>query len=248
MSHQPPHGPPPPYGYPTPPGVAYVPAPVMMPVYPPAPAPPPPQPTYVTNYYYPPEQAQPQPQPMPMPVERPLQRPFSYSKIEKAARALCAAQRKFTKPDIDWVSATTATAASYSGRAYVAGREGWDGSPLWVIRAHHNGEFIPGKLAPRHKAAYVAHAGKEVPVHSFEILLAKPYAVHWVASNYGQVPPGAIAAGNTHAGEPLYIARVSHQNSITPGKVHPSHQCAYISFSGSELSFKHYDVLCKVGG
>lgn len=38
------------------------------------------------------------------------------------------------------------------------------------------------------------------------------------ASN-GQVPPGAIPAGNTHNAEPLYIARVRHMRSITPGKV-----------------------------
>ena len=64
---------------------------------------------------------------------------------------------------------TPATAASLYGRAYIGGREGWDNSPLWIIRAHHNGNLVPGKLAIKHKAAYVPFAGKEVPVHNIEV-------------------------------------------------------------------------------
>ncbi|CAH0399177.1 unnamed protein product [Chilo suppressalis] len=224
MANQPPYGPPQYHGYPPPPNsnIAFVPAPVMMPIYPPAPPPPMPEnnPTYVTNYYYPPSYQQPEQPPIVQPVEEP----------------------------IDWVSATTSSAVNYSHRAFVGGREGWDGSPLWIIRAHHSGEFIPGKLAIKHRAAYVPYCGKEVPVHNFEILLAQPSAVRWLPGSYGQVPIGAIPAGNTHAGEPLYIARVSHQGSFTPGKVHPSHQCSYISFGGREMSFREYEVLCKVVG
>ncbi|KAL0832110.1 hypothetical protein ABMA28_001583 [Loxostege sticticalis] len=202
-----------------------------MPMYPPAgaPAPAPSQPTYVTNYYYPPEHAPPQQAPAPPPAPIPLM-------IGMIA------------DDVDWVSVNTTTAAQHSHRAFIAGKEGWDGSPLWAIRAHYNGEFVPGKFAAKHRAAYIPMQGKEIPVHNFEVLLAKPHVVRWAQSSNGQVPPGAIPAGNTHTGEPLYIARVHYQNAITPGKVHPSHQCAYISFGGNEMSFKQYEVLCKVGG
>ncbi|XP_047026048.1 uncharacterized protein LOC124634494 isoform X3 [Helicoverpa zea] len=225
MSHNPPYGPPPPYytgqGHPPPPppgGFAYVPAPVMMPVYQPPPPPPPPEvtapPTFVTNYIY-----QQPPQPQPVIVE-----------------------------DIEWVPATTGDVGSLSHKAFVAGREAWDGSPLCVIRAHHSGEFLPGKLAIKHRAAYVPYGGREVPVHNFEVLCVPSHAVRWLHSSNGQVPVGAIAAGNTHSGEPLYIGRVRHMQSLTPGKVHPSHGCCYISFAGSEHTHKTYEVLCRIVG
>lgn len=70
---------------------------------------------------------------------------------------------------IDWVPTNPTSAPSLSHRAFVAGKEGWDGSPLWVIRAHHSGEFVPGKLAVKHRSAYIPYAGKEVPVHNFEV-------------------------------------------------------------------------------
>lgn len=53
------------------------------------------------------------------------------------------------------------------------------------------------------------------------MLLAAPHMLRWLPSSHGQVPVGAIPAGNTHNGEPLYIARVKHLRSLTPGKVSP---------------------------
>ncbi|XP_068624207.1 protein tonB2-like [Battus philenor] len=218
MSHVPPPGGPPPYPPPAPGAFAYVPAPVMMPMYP---YPPPelqPQPTYVTNYIYPP--------PVPAPPE-------PVHVVENSG------------PIIDWVPTTPTNASSLTGRAVVAGKEGWDSSPLWIIRAHHNGDLIPGKLAVQHRSAYIPYAGKEVPVHNFEVLCAPSHAVRWVPANNGSVPPTAIAAGNTHTAEPLYIGRVTHMRSVTPGKIHPTHGCCYISFSGGEVSYKYYEVLCE---
>ncbi|KAJ8724421.1 hypothetical protein PYW08_015895 [Mythimna loreyi] len=272
MSH---HGPPPPYytvnGHPAPPPppggtYAYVPAPVMMPVYqPPPPQPPPPeptQPTYVTNYIY---QQPPPPTPVTVveevhvhPPPPPPSNPWSNLLRESAERGLASVGkglaalennlRSRNSHPIEWIPATTSDVATLTHRAYVAGREGWDGSPLCVIRSHHSGEFIPGKLAIKHRAAYVPHGGREIPVHNFEVLCCSPHAVRWLHSSNGQVPVGAIAAGNTHNGEPLYIGRVRHMQSLTPGKVHPSHGCCYISFGGSEITHKTYEVLCRIVG
>ncbi|RVE43967.1 hypothetical protein evm_011399 [Chilo suppressalis] len=147
---------------------------------------------------------------------------------------------------INWVCATPSTAENFSNQAFVAGKEGWDGSPLWIIRSHHKGELCLGKLAIKHRASLIPHAGQEIQVENFEILLAQPSSVHWVPSRNGQVPIRAIHAGNSYDGEPFYIARVGHRGSLTPGKVHPSHQCCYIPFGGSALSFREYEVLCKV--
>ncbi|XP_023939955.2 IQ motif and SEC7 domain-containing protein 2-like [Bicyclus anynana] len=222
----PPSGPPPYFGYPPPPSqapgsYAYVPAPVMMPVFPPPPEGPPSQPTYVTNYIYP-------PQPIPEPVHV-VDHPVP----------------DFSPELIDWVPTTPAEAHTLYGRAYPAGREGWDGSPLWSIRAHHNGGLVPGKLAIKHRAAYIPFAGREIPVHNFEVLCAPAHAVQWVAASHGQVPPGAIIAGNTNTAEPLYVGRARHRGSLSPGKVHPSHEVCYISFGGSEVANRQYEVLCR---
>ncbi|CAG4970435.1 unnamed protein product [Parnassius apollo] len=225
MSHNhPPGGSPPYYNYPRPPApgaFAYVPTPIIMPVYPPTHGGPHQQPPYVTNHiYHPPVQASPEP----------------------------VVVIQDSEPVIDWVPTTPTAASSLTGRALVAGKEGWDSSPLWVIRAHHNGEFVPGKLAVQHRSAFIPYSGKEVPVHNFEVLCAPSHAVRWQPASNGQVPPGAIAAGNTHNAEPLYIGRVSHMRSITPGKIHPSHGCCYISFGGTEVSHKQYEVLCSIVG
>lgn len=59
----------------------------------------------------------------------------------------------------------------------------------------------------------------------------------WVASGHGHVPPGAVVAGNSSHGEPLFIGRAHFQGSLTPGKVHRSHACLYIPYGGDEVCF-----------
>lgn len=73
-------------------------------------------------------------------------------------------------PDpIQWIHSSPHTAQSLAHRAVVAGKEGWDSSPLWVIRAHHSGDLIPGKLAIKHRHGFIPFAGQELTVHNFEV-------------------------------------------------------------------------------
>ncbi|CAH2097253.1 unnamed protein product [Euphydryas editha] len=237
MSYPPPYGPPPPpYGpgwqpppnpYPYPPsdfGQVTQPQP-PMPVYVPGtmmvpvPMPQPDlgQPTYVTNYIY-------------------------HGQTSGSEQV----QISESAGDYDWVPSTSTTANNLAGRAVVGGKEGWDGSPLWVIRAWHNGDLIPGKLSVRHNSASVMFNGKEIPVQNIEVLCAKPDSLRWVPSSNGNVPPGAIVGGKTSSGETLYVGRARHQLSITPGKVHPSHNSCYIGFGGAEIAYKKFDVLCRL--
>ncbi|KAG7310095.1 hypothetical protein JYU34_004633 [Plutella xylostella] len=247
--YQPPPGSyPPPHGYQPPGGYAYVPAPVMMPVYPPVHIPPvhippvqiPPVPsadtTYVTNnyIYQPPQQSS-------YPHQYPDQH---YQPPPPQQDPIVIGNDDF----IDWIPTDSHTAQNYKPRAVVAGHEGWDSSPLWVIRAHHAGDLVPGKLAIKHKAAFIPHNMRELRVHNFEVLCAPPGSTRWLPASNGNVPVGAIPAGNTVSAEPLYIGRVRHMLSLTPGKVHPSHRCCYISFGGGEVSYKSYEVLCKIIG
>ncbi|CAH2085541.1 unnamed protein product [Euphydryas editha] len=216
----PPSGPPPYYGYPPPssatPGFAYVPTPVMMPVYPPE------QINLQPAYIYPPP-------PVPDPV--------------------VVVDAPEPPPDvIHWVPSDPSSARNLKEMALVVGREAWDGSPLWAIRSHHSGHLIPGKLAIKHKAAYVPYYGKEVPVHNFEVLCAPSHAVHWLPASNGDIPTSAIIAGNTDTGEPLFLGRTRHKGSVTPGKVQGSSGGIFISFAGKEISYQQYEVLCRMDG
>lgn len=65
----------------------------------------------------------------------------------------------------------------------------------------------------------------------------------WQEAQGGAVPPGAIPVGITSDNERLYIGRVFHDGTHTPGKVHPSHGVCYIPYDGTELSFPTYEVL-----
>ncbi|XP_052752843.1 uncharacterized protein LOC128201118 [Galleria mellonella] len=223
----PPHYPHPPHlVYPQPPEIHisypyYVPGTAMMPAQNPVEPSQPSQPTYITNYIYHGDSSNTPALPDPVQV------------VE-------------TSGDFDWIPSTATTANMLTGRAVVGGHEGWDGSPLWVIRAWHNGDLIPGKLSVRHNAASIMYDGKEVPVQNIEVLCSKPDNLRWVPGSNGSVPPGAIAGGRTASGETLYVGRARYQLSVTPGKVHPSHYSCYIGFAGAEVAVKMYDVLCRI--
>ncbi|XP_049880845.1 WW domain-binding protein 11-like [Pectinophora gossypiella] len=252
-----PHGPPPPgpppppyYGpphWPPPPGHPYPPPPhdggqvtapptypyyvptMMFPIAPvplgPMPVQPDPQPsnpTYITNYIYHGESSQ--------------GAPAIEDKPQMAEMS----------GDYDWVASTATTASQLAGRAVVGGHEGWDGSPLWVIRAWHMGDLIPGKFSVRHNAASITYDRKEIGVQNIEVLVSRPESLQWIPATNGTVPNGAIPGGRTASGENVYVGRARYQLSITPGKVHPSHNCCYIGFAGNEVSHKMYDVLCRV--
>lgn len=75
----------------------------------------------------------------------------------------------------------------------------------------------------------------------FQLLCQQQFS--WVHGSNGEVPYGAILAGHTADGEPLYVARVYHEGSHCVGKLHPSHGSCYVPFGGKEHSHSHYEVL-----
>lgn len=150
------------------------------------------------------------------------------------------------EPTVEWVPTTPNNAAQLTNRAVVAGYEGHDGSPLWVIRSRFEGDLIPGKLAIKHRSAYVPWGGKENSVQNIEVCCARPERVQWVEARNGIMPPNAVVAGNTKEGEPLYVGRAKQDRSLTPGKVHPSHKVMYMSFGGEEIAHRAYEVMVTV--
>lgn len=129
-----------------------------------------------------------------------------------------------------------------SSTAILAGND-VDGSPIYVGKAYHEGDLIPAKVIPSKNVAYVSHNGAEHPKQQYEVLCNGN--VSWVPSGHGQYLHNAVVGGNTASGEPLYIGRVHHMGSLTPGKIHPSHQSLYIPFNGGEVPFKNYEILTE---
>lgn len=116
-----------------------------------------------------------------------------------------------------------------------------DGTPIYVGRAKHHEEMLPAKIVPSKGCAYVSWGGKEHSKNYYEVLVGPGYG--WYACENGTVPSTAVATGETAHGEPLYIGRGRHGNSLCVGKIHPSHRCLYIPFGGEETSLYNYEVL-----
>lgn len=122
--------------------------------------------------------------------------------------------------------------------AFVGGE---DGEPMYVARAHHEGALLPGKLVPSQGVAYVAWGGGEHGKPEYEVLCDS--GARWIGTSGANIPNGAVPAGESEEGEPLFIGRVSHEGTVTVGKVHPSHGTCYIAYGGQELGFTDFDVL-----
>lgn len=130
--------------------------------------------------------------------------------------------------------------AALPPHAVIGGHDA-DNTPIYVGRAHHEGENLPAKVIPSKGCAYVCYGGSEHVKNHYEVLVGQGYA--WVGSASGSVPPNAVRSGTTRSGEPLYVGRGRHANSLTVGKVHPSHGCLYVPFGGQEVRINTYEVL-----
>ncbi|XP_032529320.2 uncharacterized protein LOC116779225 [Danaus plexippus] len=65
----------------------------------------------------------------------------------------------------------------------------------------------------------------------------------WIHAKDGHAPLGALMAGFTAFGEPIFIARARHERALIPGKLIHSHGCAYVSWGGLEFKKYEYEVL-----
>uniref|UniRef100_A0A1L8EIG8 Uncharacterized protein n=1 Tax=Haematobia irritans TaxID=7368 RepID=A0A1L8EIG8_HAEIR len=121
-----------------------------------------------------------------------------------------------------------------------------DGSPIYVGRSFHEGDCLPTKVIPSKRSAFISWAGVEHSKSHYELLLGESYT--WQPCFGANIPPNAISAGKTSSGEPLYVGRGHYANSLTVGKVQPSHGCLYIPFQGGEIKLEKYEILVYGGG
>ncbi|KAL7061199.1 hypothetical protein AAHC03_09109 [Spirometra sp. Aus1] len=119
---------------------------------------------------------------------------------------------------------------------------------VYICRAMHEGEQIPGKYVPRLSLAYIAYGGEEHQKKDCEVLCdtccpGQGCCYEWVHASGGDVPKKAIVAGIASDGQPLYIAKAFVGDEVCGGKVHDGHSCAYMPYAGGEHSVDDYEVL-----
>lgn len=141
-------------------------------------------------------------------------------------------------PGYSWVPSSVHSPPPFN--AVSAGHDS-DGTPIFVGRALEGFTTIPAKVMPSKQACYVSHDGQELLKHNFDYLVGEGF--EWVGSSSGHVPDNAVLAGNEPSGEPHYVGRAPYDGSLTPGKIHQSHQCIYIAYGGMEIAIRDYEVL-----
>ncbi|OQR74200.1 hypothetical protein BIW11_09228 [Tropilaelaps mercedesae] len=122
------------------------------------------------------------------------------------------------------------------------------GETLYIGRTRHNEDIVPGKVVPSHQCCYVPWGGEENRHSDYEVLIAQSESEFtWEPASGGRLPTGAMQGGITEEGEPLYIGRAKHEDSLTVGKIQPSQHCCYIAYGGREIRCSDYEVLaCRV--
>lgn len=126
-------------------------------------------------------------------------------------------------------------------KALVAGKD-TDGSLIYAGRAMYAGINLPAKIIPKKNSCYVSYNGVEIAVEDFEVVAAKCDKFTWEPSCHGKIEANVVVTGRDGCDE-LFIGRAPFEGSLTVGKVHPSHQCLYIPFNGTEQRLTHYEVL-----
>ena len=142
-------------------------------------------------------------------------------------------------PGIVWVQ------SSHGEKIVGAVEGGSEPGGMYVGRALHENDLVPGKVHCTHGVLYLPWDCHEHSKQQYEVLTAKGNSRYdWSPSSNGQVPPGAIQGGFTSTDEILYIGRTLHKGVLIPGKVHPSHKCLYVTCGGKERAYKAgYEIL-----
>lgn len=146
-----------------------------------------------------------------------------------------------TTVSIEGVSWAPASLGSVPPGSLVGGND--NGEDIIVARGNFEGALLPGKLVASHGVMYVPWGGEEHGLEEYETLIVPANAVNWVGSSGGEILPNAIPGGVSLDGETLYIGRTQHEDTLTVGKVHPSHGTLYISYGGAEIGFDSYELL-----
>ncbi|VDP79822.1 unnamed protein product [Echinostoma caproni] len=121
------------------------------------------------------------------------------------------------------------------------------GQDVYVARAIHENEFVPGKFVPATKHTFIPYGGGEHPHSVYQVLCVTGIqcgkCYKWVPDEGGHVPKDSVVASIAGDGQPVYIARAEMNGQKVVGKVHTGHKNAYFPSGGKEVPLDHYEVL-----
>lgn len=135
-----------------------------------------------------------------------------------------------------WIPASN---GSFPPDSIAGGRDGED--TLYVARAMHLDRLVPGKLVPSHKCMYIGFVGEEIAFNKYEVLVGARVVWSKVVGNT-RVPPYCIPAGEEY-GSLLFIGRVSHNNTMTVGRVNLLTGTCSITYEGKEHHYEEFEIL-----
>lgn len=115
---------------------------------------------------------------------------------------------------------------------------------MYIARAYHAGDLIPGKFLPQlNNVCFVSYGGQEIEKDEFEVLMNTGFK--WVKATEGFVPENAVVGGHSLTGDKLYVGRTMHGGFNVPGKICRRSKCIYVPYGG-EFSHKDYEVLVQI--
>ncbi|GAA52058.1 hypothetical protein CSKR_104860 [Clonorchis sinensis] len=118
---------------------------------------------------------------------------------------------------------------------------------VYVCRAKHFGEVMPGKLLRGECRAQICHSGREFNKPKYEVLCESGFGneqcFSWTSQQCGRVAPNAVVSGVAQDGQPLYIARAFINDQWVVGKLKEGEMNAQFPLNGTEIPRTQYDVL-----
>ncbi|KAI8127487.1 hypothetical protein CVS40_2685 [Lucilia cuprina] len=106
-----------------------------------------------------------------------------------------------------------------------------DGTPMYVARAFHNGDYIPAKAFPSLNLACITFEDQEIVKSNYEYLTGKSYI--WMSPT--PFPVGAVVVNPISTNEHLYMGRTNYSGSLLCGKFKRSEDRLYVSFGQREI-------------
>ncbi|KAJ3658322.1 hypothetical protein Zmor_010067 [Zophobas morio] len=138
-----------------------------------------------------------------------------------------------------WVDSST-TDEKFPSTAFQIGTDS-QGHAVYMGRAYFNNTLSPVHVVPQRKIAYLPNDGKEHTVEKFQLLCLNHFK--WVPSTAGKILPGAVQGGRNPYGLPLYVAKVSYQESSIVGVIHPLAEYCSFPYQGKQVTTQNHQAL-----
>uniref|UniRef100_A0A182QXX1 Uncharacterized protein n=1 Tax=Anopheles farauti TaxID=69004 RepID=A0A182QXX1_9DIPT len=117
---------------------------------------------------------------------------------------------------------------------------GFEGETTYIGRAKHNGAIIPGRVIPSRKVCLVGYNYSKHKKHDYQVLCG--FEGRFVQTSNGFIPDGALRAGVTKRGTPMYIGLVHVDMKTIVGRIVPEDFCCYIAIDGIEKAYKEFEI------